>query len=385
LKRLKKEGQIMPEGKIVKPVLDMENKLQPFTDGMERIKSQVQPQEAIMRAMEQNKSFEELRKNIGAFGQLPQPDFEWVRQAMEMNARFRLPELPEIPNLMKEIRATTAAMNIWNESSGLQQAIERMQAPWLDIQEKMRSVTGFAELQSIGRALENIPAFDESLAASLRLDLGDWRDSITWPTDIFTDWKARSNFYESRGFNKALTDFPASAFAQSLDIAGLRRTPPSLVTLYGDPLEPPAAEKAEDELVTPHKAYDWLYRLESQLRAFIDDVMKKACGPNWAKHRLPNGLYDEWREKKQKAEESGGKQWPLISYADFTDYSRVIFRADNWREIFLPVFGRKEDVQESLQRLYPIRLSTMHARLITQDDVLLLVVESRRLLKVIRR
>jgi hypothetical protein len=59
--------------------------------------------------------------------------------------------------------------------------------------------------------------------------------------------------------------------------------------------------------------------------------------------------------------------------------------ADNWREVFSALFGRQEDVRESLQRLYPIRLSTMHARLITQDDVLLLLVESRRLLKVIRR
>jgi hypothetical protein len=52
-------------------------------------------------------------------------------------------------------------------------------------------------------------------------------------------------------------------------------------------------------------------------------VMTHAFGGNWAKHRLPNGLYDKWHEKKQKAEAAGGKEWPIIGYADFTDYVRL--------------------------------------------------------------
>src|SRR5687768_8923575 len=46
-------------------------------------------------------------------------------------------------------------------------------------------------------------------------------------------------------------------------------------------------------------------------------------------------------------------------------------------------FGRPESVRESFQRLYPIRLDTMHARPITQDDELLLYVETRRLVKIL--
>jgi hypothetical protein len=42
-------------------------------------------------------------------------------------------------------------------------------------------------------------------------------------------------------------------------------------------------------------------------------------------------------------------------------------------------------VIKSLQRLYPIRLDTMHARLVTQDDELFLRVEVRRLVKVIAK
>jgi hypothetical protein len=55
----------------------------------------------------------------------------------------------------------------------------------------------------------------------------------------------------------------------------------------------------------------------------------------------------------------------------------------NWNGAFKSVFRRAEFVRESFQRLYPIRLCTMHARLITADDELYLFVEVKRFLKVI--
>ena len=119
------------------------------------------------------------------------------------------------------------------------------------------------------------------------------------------------------------------------------------------------------------------------MRKFIDEEMTRAFGTDWPKHRLPNGLYDQWHEKKRKAEQAGAEERPLVEYADFTDYVPVICRADNWREVFGPFFYRPESVRESFQRLHPIRLDTMHARLITQDDELLLHVEVKRLVKVI--
>lgn len=45
---------------------------------------------------------------------------------------------------------------------------------------------------------------------------------------------------------------------------------------------------------------------------------------------------------------------------------------------------RKEDVQESFRRLGPIRISTMHARLVLKEDLLLMASESTRLLNAIK-
>jgi len=61
----------------------------------------------------------------------------------------------------------------------------------------------------------------------------------------------------------------------------------------------------------------------------------------------------------------------------------IITRRDNWEAVFKPIFCRAESVIESFQRLYPIRICTMHARVITQDDELYLYVEVKRLLAAI--
>ncbi len=307
------------------------------------------------------------------------------RTMSDWEARFRLPGLSEATRLMADFQ-TSAASEVLERYAGspssIQRAIETMRTPWLDVQEPLRSITGFAALQGIGHALREFSAFEDHLVSALRVDLGDWRDPITWPSEIFTDLRARSDFYVERGFNPALTDFPLPAFRESLEIADLRREPPTLVDLYGSPVPTSNGDEEEESVVRTKVAYGWLLFLETQMRRFLDERMTTNFGPDWAKHRLPNGLYDQWREKKRAAQQRAGEEQPLIEYADISDYVLVICKRDNW-VIFKPFFQRQESVRESFQRLHPIRLDTMHARPITQDDELFLYVEVRRLLKAI--
>jgi hypothetical protein len=317
---------------------------------------------------------------------LVSPELDIVRRAMsDWEARFRLPEIAEAARLVADFHKSAAseALKRYAEHDfGFQRAMESMRTPWLDAQESLRSMSGFAALQGMGHALAHMPAFGEYLGSALRIDLGDWRDTIIWPKEIFTDLSARADFYVKLGFDAAITDFPAPAFRESLDIADLRREPPPLVESYGPPVPTFDDDEEEESLVRTNLAHDWLLRLETQVRKFIDELMTSSFGRDWPKHRLPNGLYDEWQGKMQKAHQNGAEERALIAYADFTDYERVICKRDNW-SIFAPFFGRQESVRESFQRLYPVRLDTMHARPITQDDELLLYVEARRLVKVI--
>ncbi|WP_340123926.1 Swt1 family HEPN domain-containing protein [Methylobacter svalbardensis] len=259
-----------------------------------------------------------------------------------------------------------------------------MRAPWLDMQNALSSLGGFAELQKIGHSLASLRPFDDRLTEILRADLGDWRDNITWPKAILDDLGARSDFYVERGLNSDLTNFPALAFAESLEVAGILREPPSLVERYGSPLSVSEDKDFEEDLERTNRAHNFFLRFETQLRNFIDEKMTEAFGSEWPKQRLPNGLYDKWQEKKHKAENSRELVFPIICYADFTDYVHVICKRDNWRQVFEPFFGRMDSVRESFQRLYVPRISTMHARPITQDDELFIFVEIKRLGRVIK-
>lgn len=378
-------GAIEAAARAARPLADTLRAVEE-NSGIRRMLESIKHDEAALRAA--LGSFEELRR-AGAFD-VESPcrrEMELVRQAMtSFEARFRLPEMTEAARLISEFRTSPLSESLARyaeQTSSLQRAMESMHTPWLDAHESMRSMAGFAELQGIGRALGSMPSFGDSLASALRIDLGDWRDPITWRTEIFTDLAARSDFYVSLGFDQALTDLPARAFEQSLRIAGLRRQPPPLVDRYGAPVPPSDDNDEEEGLTRTNMAHDWLLRLETQLRRFIDEQMTRAFGNDWPKHRLPKDLREKWQEKKRNGRQAGGGEWPLIAYADFTDYELVICKRDNWREVFAPFFDRPESVRESFQRLYPIRLDTMHARPITQDDELLLYVATGRLVKVI--
>jgi len=304
----------------------------------------------------------------------------------ESAAYLHLPEVTATCPLLDEFRSwsiTTTLQRYGQDALNVQRAMEAMNSPWLNSNDLMRSINGFSAIQAMGHALNEMIPFGERLTEALRTDCGDWREKITWPKPIFTDVAARAEFYIDRGFDPALTDFPTPAFDECLDIAGFRRAPLTLVALYGPPIEYSTDEEEEEGLERTNTAHDWLQRLESCLRRYLDRVMTAGYGANWAKHRLPNGMYDEWQERKRDAEQATGRAWPLICYADFTDYQRIICKRDNWRELFAPVFYHPDAVRETFQRLYPIRICTMHARPITKEDELFLFVEVRRITRAI--
>jgi hypothetical protein len=238
-------------------------------------------------------------------------------------------------------------------------------------------LTGFARLQGIGHLLATKPPFGLDAVSALRTDLGDWRDRIRWPITAATDVSVRTALYAERGYNPALTEFPSETFEEG--IAGLRSGLPALVAAYGDPVPRSDDGEEEESFFRNNVVYDWLQRFESQIRRFIDMLMTEHYGSDWPRHQLPGGLYDSWLEKQTR--DQSGRNWPLVYYADFTDYERVICKKDNWRTIFVKYFSRPEHVRESLQRLYLPRIATMHARPLMPEDELFVFVEVRRLIK----
>lgn len=271
-----------------------------------------------------------------------------------------------------------------NESELLAQQtiVKTMNVPWLRNHRETQSVTCFRELHSIGTTLKSFPGFDPGLTTALRLDFGDWRDKITFPENVFVEAGARVEFYVDRGFNQSLTDFPDAAFSQGLELAGLHggilldEADWTDIAPTNDPVEEAAYQRT-------NRCHDYLQRLERKLRLFIDKVMTAQYGPDWPKKQLPRDVLENWESKRSKAEAYETPLSLFIEVADFTDYEKIICQKKHWQEVFQPWFRRQESVREAFQRLYPIRLATMHARFVTKEDELYVVAEATRLLRTI--
>lgn len=301
----------------------------------------------------------------------------------KLENRFLLPGFSETERMLEAMRGSYFG-SIQDRYGHLlpdaNKAMLAMQAPWLDSLNSIHSVRGFAELQAIGAALAITPSFEDDFSESLRADLGDWRNPITnWPKAISESSDARQSLYIERGLNTDLTDFPENAFDEGLALSGISNKSTILVVGYGQLTSLFINEDEDKALARTNAAHDRLQRLEFQLRKFIDQSLTKIAGADWPKHRLPNGVYDGWKSKKSK-DKGQTIDWPLVAYADFTEYAGIICRDDNWNDVFKPVFKRKESVCESFQRMYAIRLAIAHVRPISNADALYFYVEVKRLL-----
>ena len=303
------------------------------------------------------------------FGQELRHTTQWLAEYQE---RFRLADVHHVSELVAQLGATQTPS-----------AVERLAAmknPWLDVRDELGAVKRVLELQRIGEVVGNQIAFSESVTARVRNWLGDWRTPV-WREDIWRAPAARADFYDDLGFDADLTDLPAAAFREATEDAGIRSAP-YLVESYGSPVPPSSTANEEAAFARTNEAHDWLQRFESHLRRFIDEQMTRAFGSTWPRRRLPNGMYEKWKEKEDAAL-ARQPACPLVAYADFNDYINIITRRDNWGDVFECYFERIEDVRESFQRLRPIRLDTMHARPVSQDDELLLYVEVKRIMSAI--
>lgn len=262
-------------------------------------------------------------------------------------------------------------------SDSLVETVRRMEQPWLDQIEPARSLGALAEIDAIATNLRTLEPYGEPMMAMARRDFGDWRDPIAIPEIVFEDPFARTAFYADQGFDLELVEFPVPAYDEALTNTGMKSNPPAAIPGFMPPV--PVDEIESIELNSD--VYKWLAALESQLRKAIQTLLVAQYGENWVK-RLPPDVLADWNAKQEKAKQHSDDEYPLIVFADFTHYEKIICKKDLFREVFSVFFARMEDARESFQRLYGIRLSVMHGRYVTKADQLLVYSEVTRLSRV---
>lgn len=298
-------------------------------------------------------------------------------QVINFNKQFMAPDIKNISSIISKIdRSIFRDYNIHFEMFSTK--IRALKNPFLDIRNSLSSLENLARLQGIVRLSAEGSFHDERQAHVLRGDLGDWRDPISFPENNAEDVAVRHSLYLERGYNPDLTNFPDATFDQWVE--GLRNGESLSGVSFSHPDEP--SSDNESYFRRNNEVHDFFQKFEAEIRNFIHGRMSAQFGEEWPRQRLPNGMFERWIAKRDK--DRGKNGWPLIFYADFTDYSLIICRDDNWKTVFSPIFDRLEFVRESFQRLFMPRNATMHSRPLSRDDALFALVEMKRLAGALR-
>lgn len=134
--------------------------------------------------------------------------------------------------------------------------------------------------------------------------------------------------------------------------------------------------------------YDQLRNLEKSLRSFIQKWLS-SISSNWWKEFIPNDVRDNAEKRKTHNE----ILWPWhsasglhpIHFIDFADYSKIISRKDNWKNIFKRIFGGESPIiATKLKELEPIRHSIAHSRSLSRDESKKLALYSKEICKMIQ-
>lgn len=288
------------------------------------------------------------------------------------NDQFRVATHADWARISEMVSAATRPLQGIAEVTRQFDQLSKLSMPIIRLEDSLQSARAIAELSAIGAAVNLAPPFNSALVKSLRVDLGDWRDTMLDPTAMLDNPAARVAAYEAQGFNTELTDFPAEGFDAALTATNI-----SLGVARADLAPPPSGDVPDCN----RKGYDWLYILETRLRAFIVNRLQ-AVHPRW-EQRLPKGMHDRWQAKKATEMAGGRPEQPIIHYADFSDYNDIILGNANWRDCFKETFKREEAVREAFNRLRPIRIVVAHMRILTSEEHMLLNLEVRRLLRAI--
>lgn len=298
---------------------------------------------------------------------------------------FRLPELTEVMQLASTAVTSLscyAAPQSLLDAKELSARMVAMTNPWIDVSRTTTSINAFVDFQRMGEYANSSGPYDAAVSEFFRERLGDWREADLADFDddetLTDDSEQRSAAYAERGVDRSLTNFSAEAMGESLDLAGLPRL---------QPIEQGArlTQVSPQDIDRNTSIFHALHVFELEVRAFLTIVMERQFGANWIDTQVPPAIVEKWNFKKGRALQNWEPEQALIEYADFSDYIAIIEKTSNWKVIFSKVFVRRQDIQETMARLTPVRNQAMHARILTLEDEMLLRVETGRFYSATRR
>jgi hypothetical protein len=245
-------------------------------------------------------------------------------------------------------------------SQAVMQAVERMHHPWMRVTEPEHSIKAMLDLTAIGAALQQ--PLNTSLNDLLREEFGKWQGITRYPAEVATDSQARQRFYLEHGFNTDLLELPEGALDNALRATGI-----AYVEEGNDESTIIVVQAQDADLAANMELYQEFFKLENNLRRFIDSHLSVQHGSDWILHVVLVETVAKWKKDKKDAEKRSGRDLPLLYYVNFSDLERIILA--NLDKVFEPFFCHlDEDVGIILRRLRWIRNDIAHNRPVTAMD-----------------
>ncbi len=99
-----------------------------------------------------------------------------------------------------------------------------------------------------------------------------------------------------------------------------------------------------------------------------ESQLKKKFGENWWNKGISNNireLAEKRKENKEKIEPR--RDYDVIDFLNFIDYSHIILQKKNWTQVFQKFFREKYVIQAPFERISNIRNDLAHNRFNEED------------------
>jgi hypothetical protein len=236
-------------------------------------------------------------------------------------------------------------------------------------QTRFAAFAGAGDVLGFG-ALTSVTAYHEIF--------GEWHTSRNLPQRFWRDPSMRRRRYEEAAVDPGLIEATPSEAIEIVISSGFvagaadRSTSVALVDVGGVAMQIRSANTAAD-------AYKALVQFEQSFRAFLAAKLLASAGPKWMKQRIDGPVFAKAKENRAKALGAGERESNLLAFVDIGDLAGIIFRRDNWDQIFGSIFPNRERLAFDIETVIATRRSTMHARKIDAVRLVELICVIRRL------
>jgi len=112
-------------------------------------------------------------------------------------------------------------------------------------------------------------------------------------------------------------------------------------------------------------AYSVLFKLENELRIFIEKKLRKKYNKEWWQKGVPLRVR---RSAEQNRAKEPNSSLGLLYYTEFSDLRKIIQKEENWHNIFKKYFTTLEQIISRLDELEQIRHTIAHTRLLSNEE-----------------